>query len=67
MDHHYATLIEFCGKCNRWGTHFESQCRDNEISYTTGSLIFDNQIRPKTLFKWAIQPGWLDGGLLAKQ
>ncbi|CAG8761473.1 18065_t:CDS:2, partial [Racocetra persica] len=27
MDHHYATLIEFCGKCNHWGTHFESQCR----------------------------------------
>ncbi|CAG8800096.1 42475_t:CDS:2, partial [Gigaspora margarita] len=44
MDHHYATLSEFCGKCNRWGTHFESQCRDdNEINenYIT-KPIFDS-------------------------
>ncbi|CAG8545462.1 29809_t:CDS:2 [Racocetra persica] len=57
MDHHDATLIEFCGKYNCWGTYFESQYRDNEISYATGSLILDNQIRPETLFRQAIQPG----------
>ncbi|CAG8748772.1 3204_t:CDS:1, partial [Cetraspora pellucida] len=27
LDHHFATLLEFCGICNRWGTHFESNCR----------------------------------------
>ncbi|CAG8444999.1 15720_t:CDS:2 [Dentiscutata heterogama] len=54
-----TTELNAWDKCNRWGTHFESQCRDNEISYATGSLILDNQIRPETLFRWAIQAGWM--------
>ncbi|CAG8737429.1 8382_t:CDS:2 [Cetraspora pellucida] len=27
MEHNYATLIEFCTACNRWGAHFGSSCR----------------------------------------
>jgi hypothetical protein len=26
MDYYFATLIEYCGRCHRWGTHFEKQC-----------------------------------------
>jgi hypothetical protein len=37
MDHFYATLIEYCERCRRWGTHFEKHC-DQRIRLIDGKF-----------------------------
>ncbi|CAG8706117.1 34723_t:CDS:2 [Gigaspora margarita] len=44
MDHYHAMLFEFCGKCSRMGTHFESQYH----LQTNTNLSVQTPVKPNT-------------------